>query len=138
MSLPATEIYCPGCTKPCRNNQAFFAHIKQSTNALCKQAYRDLLNIHTDDEIEAPLQNFSDASLPEPHNNPDIVMDIPLAASEAGENVHEDFFGSFNDDIDDEDDFDFELNIQDTDLDVGIVPDLEDVSDDEDDEDYIW
>ena len=105
---------------------------------MCKQAYRDLLNIHSDDEIEAPSQNFSDASLPEPQNNPDIVMDIPLAASEAGENVHEDFFGSFNDDIDDEDDFDFELNIQDTDLDVGIVPDLEDVSDDEDDEDYIW
>lgn len=134
-------VHCPGCGRSLRARKGLISHLKLTTNIACRQAYRELLGIHTDDtDASSATSIASDGEDMLPRGEIDVQnmessMDNDLNMQDA------DFFGPFDDTENIDDSIEFEMNLEDVDLGLNDLSDYEheadEDSDDEEDE-YIW
>lgn len=134
-------VHCPGCGRSLRARKGLFSHLKTTTNTACRQAYRELFGIHADDT------NTSSATFIA-SDDEDMLPRGEIEMQNVGNPIDDDldmqdadFFGSFDNIENIDDSIEFEMNLEDVDFGLEVLPDLEheesEDSDNEEDE-YFW
>lgn len=88
------------------------------------------------DDIDADAEDVWPRVANEAEQFPDI--DIPMDFEPADAAEDSDFFGTFHEHDNADDEIQFDINMDDISLGLDNTPDLEDDSDSEDEEEYIW
>ena len=140
MASSAESLLCPGCGGRFGVNTGFVNHLIQSNNTACQQAYQKMVQISLniapdlDSGSEDEEAQFHGADYEENSEN-NISFD---SDPENGPEIF-DFSDSFDEPEDVNMDIEFDINMEDIALDLGPLPDLEEESDDdEDNEEYVW
>ena len=138
-------MHCPGCGSQFKGTKGVLIHLKRTTDKKCKKAYKKILNVDSDSESSFESSDSSDSDedpYPGAENQAEVPpeIDVPMDFEPAGPENNSDFFGPLGDpELEGpEEEIQFDLAMDDVDLGLNDIPDLEEDSDIEDADMYIW
>ena len=142
-------MHCPGCGHDFNGAKGVLIHLKRTTNNNCQEAYKEMFGLDSESDVESSSKSSDDIDadtedmLARAANDPEMLSDIvfPPDPELAGAEANSDFFGSFHEEENADNDGEIQFDIQMDDISLGLddnVPELDEDSDDDEENEYIW